>query len=109
MKKLILIIAIVFSGMLMQAQSLRQVANESLHKSSKSYSRIMDSDYGKVLFKFHTKHNEIIKVRVTAIIGSDIYLKIKKRNDYQYVKYGEFRVDFYFMSTTSADETLPEQ
>ena len=107
MKKLILIIAIAFSGMLMQAQSIRSLANENLNKPSGSISKIVDSDYGKILLKCHSHKKVINKVRVTAIIGSDIYNEVIRRNDYQQMKVGEFRVDFIFLYSSKDNETLP--
>jgi len=100
MKNLILIIAIVFSGMLMQAQTLRDIANEYLGlMPSKRFTQRIDTDYGKLTFKMKSYNNKIVEIIVTISNDHLFYDSIVNNKTNGTIRVGSIWTDFKFKYT----------
>ena len=97
MKKLTLIIAIALSGMLMQAQTLKQVSFQLLGQESRSNENYRQStDYGSFVFKTKAKKGLVTRITVTITNDNPMYDSIMNNLDYHEFKVGSMWTDFIF-------------
>lgn len=99
MKTVLLTLAIVFSGLLMQAQTLTELANNTLvtRQDSKKVKSLIKTDYGYLTVTTYAYNNRITKLIVTIPNGTDAHTRIMDSHDYENKRVGRLHTDFYFL------------
>ena len=97
MNKEILILIMMFTGMSIQSQTLRDIANEYLGlMPSKSFTQRIETDYRTLPFRMKSFDNKIVEIIVTISNDNIFYDSITKNKTNGKIRVGSLWTDFRF-------------
>jgi len=109
MKKILLVLIMLFSGMLIQAQTFSEAANMYLaHISSKNSSHRVKTDYGSFAARAKIKYGVITKFIIIVTNENPLYDTIMENEKDTEVKVGTMWTDFIYTAKPVKSKTFKD-